>query len=56
MAGTDERRERRSVVDEGWEPLTPSRGSVWPLVLGAVVALVVVPLVVFFVSYLLASR
>lgn len=59
MAGTNERRERderRSVVDEGWEPVTPERSPVKPLLLAFAVAMVVVPLVAFAATYYLLSR
>jgi len=56
MAGTNERNERKSVVDDGWEPMKPERGPMAPLLIGFAVAMVVVPLVAFFVTYQLMSR
>jgi hypothetical protein len=56
MPGTNERNERKSVVDDGWEPMKPERGPMTPLLLGFAVALVVVPLVAFFLTYQLMSR
>ena len=53
MPGTNE---RRSVVDEGWEPMKPERGPLRPLLIGFAVALVVVPLLAFAASYMLLSR
>lgn len=56
MAGTNERRERKSVVDEGWEPITPEKPRVAPLLIGFAVAFVVVPLIAFYATYVLLSR
>ena len=57
MAGTNERQERRSVVDEdGWEPLTPERGPIGPYLVVFGVALVALPLIAFGLTYLLMSR
>lgn len=59
MPGTNERHERherKSVVDDGWEPVKPERGPMAPLLIGFAVAMVVVPLVAFFVTYQLMSR
>jgi hypothetical protein len=56
MPGTNDRSERKSVVDDGWEPIKPERGPMAPLLIGFAVAMVVVPLVAFFVTYQLMSR
>jgi len=54
MPGTNE---RRSIVeDEGWEPITPERGPLRPLLIGFGIAIVLVPLVAFFATYLLLAR
>jgi hypothetical protein len=54
MAGTND---RRSIVDDdGWEPIRPERGPLAPLLIGFAIALVVVPLVAFFATYLLLAR
>jgi len=47
---------RRSVVDDDWEPITPERARVAPLLIAFVVAMVVVPAVAFYATYLLMSR
>jgi hypothetical protein len=54
MAGTNER--RKSIVDDGWEPIRPEGPRPAHLLLLFGAALVVVPLVAFLVSYLLVSR
>ena len=56
MAGTNERRERKSIVDEGWEPITPERTALKPLLIGFAVAFLVVPVLAFAATYLLLSR
>jgi hypothetical protein len=53
MAGTNE---RRSVVDDGWEPMKPERAPLRPLLIGFAIAMVVVPIVAFSFTYLLLSR
>jgi hypothetical protein len=53
MAGTNE---RRSVVEDGWEPITPEKGRVAPLLIAFAVAMVVVPALAFYATYLLMSR
>ena len=54
MPGTNE---RRSIVDDdGWEPLKPERGPLRTLLIAVAVALVLVPLTVFYLTYLLLSR
>jgi len=53
MRGTNE---RRSIVDEGWEPIKPERGRLAPLLIVCTVALVVIPLAAFFATYMLMSR
>jgi hypothetical protein len=53
MPGTNE---RRSIVDDGWEPITPERSPVRPLLIGFAVAFIVVPIAAFYFSYLLLSR
>lgn len=53
MRGTNE---RSSIVDDGWEPIKPERGQLVPLLVIFSVALVVIPLVAFFATYLLLSR
>ena len=54
MAGTDE---RRSVVcEDGWEPMKPTRARLGPMLAMFALALVVVPLVAFYATYLLLSR
>jgi hypothetical protein len=54
MPGTNE---RRSVVDEdGWEPMKPTRARLGPMLAIFSVALVVVPLLAFYATYLLLSR
>jgi hypothetical protein len=54
MPGTNE---RRSIVDDdGWEPMKPERGQLRPLLIGFAVALVVIPLLAFYGTYLLLSR
>jgi hypothetical protein len=54
MAGTNE---RRSVVEgDDWEPMTPTRTRLGPLLIGFAVAMVVVPAVAFYATYLLLSR
>jgi hypothetical protein len=54
MAGTDER--RKSIVDEGWEPMKPTGQSAMRVVAIFAAALVIIPLVAFFASYALLSR
>jgi hypothetical protein len=57
MAGTNGRQGRQSVVDEdGWEPMRPERPPLKLFLAGAAVALVLVPLTVFGLTYLLMSR
>lgn len=53
MRGTNE---RRSVVDDGWEPLEPERPPLGPILAVFAVAMVVLPICAFAVTYLLASR
>lgn len=53
MPGTNE---RRSIVDDGWEPIKPERSSVRLLLIGFAVAFFVIPLAVFLATYLLLSR
>jgi hypothetical protein len=54
MPGTNE---RRSIVDDdGWEPIKPQRTPLRPLLIGFAVALVVIPLLAFFLTYQLLSR
>jgi hypothetical protein len=53
MPGTNE---RRSIVDDGWEPLKPERGPLAPLLVGFAIALVLVPLLAFAATYFLLSR
>jgi hypothetical protein len=54
MPGTNE---RRSIVDDdGWEPIKPERAPLRPLLIGFAVALIVVPLIAFYATYLLLSR
>jgi hypothetical protein len=53
MPGTNE---RRSIVDDGWEPMKPERAPLTPLLIGFAIALVVVPLLAFAATYLLLSR
>jgi hypothetical protein len=53
MPGTNE---RRSIVEDGWEPMKPERGPLRPLLLWFAAALVVVPLAAFYLTYLLMSR
>jgi hypothetical protein len=54
MAGTNER--RKSIVDEGWEPMKPSGPSGVQIVLIFAAALVIIPLVAFWASFTLLSR
>ena len=56
MPGTNDRKERKSVVDDGWEPMKPERGPMAPLLIAFAIAMVVVPLVAFFLTYQLMSR
>lgn len=57
MAGTNEREARQSVVDDdGWEPLKPERPPLLPFLVGAGIALVLVPLIAFAITYVLMSR
>ncbi len=53
MPGTNE---RRSVVDDGWEPMKPERTPLRHLLIAFAVVLVVVPLLAFVFTYLLLSR
>jgi hypothetical protein len=54
MAGTDD---RRSVVDgDDWEPIKPDRARLGPLLIAFAVAMIVVPAVAFYATYLLLSR
>jgi hypothetical protein len=53
MPGTNE---RRSIVEDGWEPIRPERTPARPLLIAFAVAFVVVPLAAFFFTYLLLSR
>jgi hypothetical protein len=54
MAGTNERRE--SMVDDGWEPIRPEGPRMAHIVMFFVAALIVLPLLAFFASYMLLSR
>ena len=54
MAGTNERRE--SMVDDGWEPIRPEGPRMAHIVMFFAAALIVLPLLAFFASYMLLSR
>ena len=54
MAGTNER--RKSLVDEGWEPIKPEGPRMTHIVLLFAAAMVILPLVAFLGSYLVLSR
>jgi hypothetical protein len=54
MAGTNER--RKSVVEDGWEPIQPEGSRLGQIVLLFGLAVIVIPLVAFAASYMLLSR